>query len=388
MLHFMQTRTLNTLKFAGALAVLVTLAACGGGGSPEPIASAPAPAPIGGGSAGQSPAPAPAPTPAPDPAPTGVDNTPVAGSISSSGNLQTSVPAPTYPRTSQQFDAFTTLNTVRAAAGAGKVAQSFPIDLASQAHADYVQTNIATLTDWHAEQPSKPDFYAQTVGERLSKAGYDVFYATEVIGGTGASLKASDCVYGLLNTVYHAAAILGQAFDVGIGIAADAANIPLCVIDFGHTMSWTDGQVPGSGKFVSYPYAGQAGVEYTSYLGNEIPRVSISLVPSATAGTPVIVSMHNADFVNAQGTAQFDPKIKTLQLSGPAGVVPAVIVAEPKIKSAGAQLNADGALPSGTAVLIPLSPLTANTTYTVTFDATITTKGNQVGGTWNFKTKP
>lgn len=364
-----------TMKIAGALALIVTLTACGGGGS-SAVQSSPAPVP--------APAPAPSPAPAPTPAPApGADNSPVAGAFPSTGNLVPVAPAPTYAIGSQQLSAFNALNQLRVGAGAGALTQSLSIDVAAQKHADYVAANPATT---HYQTPGTPLFYGQTPGERMALAGYPGLWTNEVLGGTGASMNAADCVRGLLNTVYHAAAMLSNYFDVGIGIAKDPLGVPLCVIDFGHTSAWTAGQTPASGKLVAYPFDRQTDVEYVSYLGYEVPRISASLVPTLTAGTPVIVSMRNADFVNAQGTLQLAPKIKTFQISGPSGVVPSVIVANPAIVSAGVQLNADSQLTEGIAVLVPLAPLAPNTTYTVTFDGSVTTKGNRLNSTWSFTT--
>jgi uncharacterized protein YkwD len=361
--HHIRPRMNRTLKSSAlalvAISSMLALTACGGGGGSAPTNANPT---------------APA-----APAPTIV--------ISDAGNLQTAVPAASYAAGSAEAEAFATVNTLRQAAGAGLVAQSAQIDVAAGAHAKYLTTHILGLQDYHNEDSSKVDYYARTPGDRLIKAGFSWSNSTEVIGGTGASLKAADCVKGLLNTVYHGAAILSSNSSVGVGIGLDAAKIPMCVADFGTPASDKLGQVPAAGKFIGYPHAAQTGVDGTFYVANETPRPSSTLFPNATAGTPVIVSLRNADYLNYAASGALNPSITTFRLKDAAGnIVPSAILANPALKGDGITLNADQLLAEGFAVLVPLAPLSSGQTYSVDFSATLKAGGAALKQSWTFTT--
>lgn len=223
---------------AGGLAGLLALAACGGGGGDT-----------GGGSN--------------PPGDGGTD--PPADVVASAGTLKASAGASTYAANGLEADAFATLNRARSAAGAGYVSQNAALDTAAAAHAKYLTANI-TSGIAHTEDPSKDDYYEATPASRVSKAGFSAGFSTEVIGGTGAATKGSDCVLGLLNTVYHAAALLSQETYVGVGFGKDAGGIPLCVADLGNLESESYTQVAPAGELIAYPYAGQTEVLETFYV--------------------------------------------------------------------------------------------------------------------------
>lgn len=86
------------------------------------------------------------------------------------------------------MSAYTALDAVRQAAGAGLVAQSIGLNVAAAAHAKYLTTNITTVTDFHIEDAAKPNFDAVSPPARMTKAGCTGTFSTEAIGGTGASL--------------------------------------------------------------------------------------------------------------------------------------------------------------------------------------------------------
>ena len=307
--------------------------------------------------------------------------------VSTAGTLQTSAAAPSYAASSQQASFFSALNTVRAAAGAGVVDQSTTIDVASQAHADYLTANITTTTDLHSEVSTKTGYYGDTLATRLTKAGYSYGFATEVVGGTGASLSATDCVYGLMDTVYHAAALLSQETAVGVGIGSDAASIPLCVSDLADASTDSYGQVPASGALIAYPFSGQTSVAGTFYVAYEEPRPSATLFPNTTAGTPIVVRLRNADFVNAQAAGTLAATVTQFTLTDAGGnIVQAAILAAPDVTGSGVTLNSDSNLGDGFVILVPLSPLAANATYTAHFSSTLTASGTALTKTWSFTT--
>ena len=351
-----------------AVMLVTSLAACGGGASGDSTGT-PAPA-------------APTPTPAPAPAPV---------AVASSGTLRTGAPTSAYAPSSQQAGFFGTLNNLRAAAGAGYVDQNTTIDVASQAHADYLSLNLAAATaageSPHSESASRANYYEASPASRLAKAGFSAGFSTEVIGGTGPSLAAADCVLGLMDTVYHAAALLSQETTIGVGVGSDAAGIPLCVSDLADVSADSYGQVPASGALIAYPFDGQTDVLGLFDVSSESPRPSVTLFPNAAAGTPVVVRLRNADFVNAQAAGTLAAKVTQFSLTDAGGnTIPAGILSATDVAGSGVTLNADSALGDGFVVLVPLSPLAANATYTAHFSATLTVGGTALTKSWSFTT--
>ena len=353
------------------LVVAAAVAACGGGGSDSTPAA-------GGGGSGSG----------------GAAVAPPTDAVAAKGTLQVSAGASTYAGSSMHDDAFAVLNAVRSAAGAGYVFQSAAIDVAAAAHAKYLTTNRGAISDFHTEDAAKPDFYAVTTAGRMARAGYAARHVDEVIGGTGPSRKGSDCVLGLLNSVYHGVALLSQVTDVGIGFGVDGANVPMCVVDLGVPGGVIFPQVQASGELTGYPHAGQKSVFETFYVGYEVPRPSTTLFPGLTAGTPVIVNFANADFVNMQAAGTLSVTVTKFSLKDAGGnVVPAAVLANTTAatgaaKGAGVTLNSDAKLSAGVAVLVPLSPLAKAATYTAEFSVTLKSGGVPLTKTWSFTTNP
>jgi uncharacterized protein YkwD len=347
-------RTFNTLLAAVTLAALT---ACGGGGG------------------GDAPAPS---NPSNPTNPVDV--------VSSEGTLKTIAGSATYAQGSLEADAYSAINIARHSAGAGYVSQSAQVDVAAAAHAKYLTTNLVSGIG-HTEDASKVDFYEVSPSSRIAKAGFSAGYTTEVIGGTGASMKGSDCVLGLMNTVYHAAAILSPTTNVGVGFGTDGAGIPMCVLNFAAASSESYVQVAPAGSLVAYPYAGQTNLLETFYVAYETPRPSTTLFPNTTAGTPVIVSVRNADFVNFKAAGTLAAVVTKFELKDASGnLVPAGILASAGITGAGVTMTPDTNLGEGFAVLVPLSPLAKGATYTATFTATLKTGGSPLTKVWSFTT--
>lgn len=340
----------------GATLVTLSLVACGGGGGED--------------SAGDG------------------GSNPVVDVVPSAGTLQTSVGAHSYPAHSTQADAYETLSAARVAAGTGPLAQSAAVDVAAQKHAAYLTAYLASTSDWHTEDPTKTDlFYATAPADRIAKAGFAAGYATEVIGGAGHE-GGRGCSLGLLNTVYHAIAMLSEATHVGVGVGADAVDIPLCVMDLATASTNTYGQVPAAGELVAYPYNGQTGVYEVTYIGNEIPRPPMSVVPGLNTGTTVIAGFRNADFVNLGHAGTLNATVTKFELKdGSGNLVPAGVLVNASVKSvaAGPVLTADPNMPTGFAVLVPQAALLRGTTYTASFAATLG-GGKSVAKTWSFTT--
>lgn len=355
---------MHHLKVLFALTAASALVACGGGGGDSPAPPPPAPVP--------APVPVPGPGPAPAPAP----------GVGTNGTLQTSVAAAVYADT-RRVNAFNQLNTVRQGAGAGLLAQSTSLDTSAQDHSGYLSVNGFNSADSaHDETSGLTDYTGATPFTRMQSAGYGSFsYATEVIGDIGSTSITSDCVGDLLDTVYHAVSMLSRVTDVGFGYGSGAAA-GMCTIDMASPLAGGAAkQIPPSGAVVAYPFDGSTVAHGTFHVSNESPRVSNTLLPNATAGTPVLVGFRNQDYV-AGGVAT----VTQLTLATAAGVaVPSIVVADSAIQGSG--LNADSELSTnsgtGFAVLVPVSPLAAGT-YTVTLHATISGGRALALTTWSF----
>jgi uncharacterized protein YkwD len=362
-LHYMHMSLTFTKRFSSSFALAaiaaVVLTACGGGGGGSDA-----------GSGGSNPGNGSGGTPT-----TPADIVPAAGSLVTSGGT------PTYTNGSVQARAFTALNAARLAAGAGAVQQSTVLEVATAAHAAYLGANLLIS---HDEDATKNSFYAVTPKDRATKAGY-AGSITEVIGGTGASLDGADCTNGLLNTVYHGEAMLiGGWKDVGIGTFNDGIGVPACVMNLGRADSI--GQVVPAGEMVAYPSAGVT-VDGTFYVGSEVPRPSATLFPNQTAGSVVVTSIRNADFINRANAGTLDAKVTVFNLKDSGGnLIDAHILAGGQVAGSGLTLNADALLGAGTVILVPKAPLVTGA-YTVTFAATLGGTAKALNKTWVFNVK-
>jgi uncharacterized protein YkwD len=340
--------SMHHLKILFALATAAALSACGGGG-------------------GDSPTP-------PPPAPPSSTQAPVVGT---NGTLQGSVTSASYTD-ARRPAAFSQLNAVRQGAGAGLLAQSDALDATALAHATYLTVNgFSSADSAHDETSGLQGFTGANPFLRMKSAGYSYSYATEVIGDIGSTSASSDCVGDLLDTVYHAASMLSRVTDVGFGFGSGTAA-GMCTIDMASPLAGGEArQIPPSGAIVAYPYGGSTVAHGTFHVSNETPRVSIALLPAATAGTPVVVGFRNQDVV-AGGTVT----ITQFSLATASGVaVPGIILAASGV--GGTSVNADADLDSDFAVLVPVSPLAAGT-YTVTLHATVSGGQALALSTWSF----
>lgn len=288
-------------------------------------------------------------------------------SMSTNGTLQTEVPFPNYAG-ARKMNAFARLNAARQGAGAGLVAQSLPLDEAAADHAAYLSANgFGSATSPHNETAGLAGFTGTDPFVRMLGAGYKYSFATEVIGEIGSSSPATDCVGDLLDTIYHAALMLSRVTEVGIGFGSgDAAG--MCSISLAAPLMRGAAQIPPSGAVVAYPYAGATVAHGTFLVGNENPRASLALLPAPVAGTPVLVSFRNEDYV---GAGKMTPRvtIADFTLADEHGApVPSVILADSTIVGEGVHL--DIGLGSGFAVLVPVRPLPPGR-YTVGLHAEI-----------------
>jgi uncharacterized protein YkwD len=330
---------LRALFQAAAIAGLAgTLAACGGGGGD-----------------GGTPTPVPPPPPPPQPLPAVM-----------------SVPTP-VGYDADKLAAFNRLNELRVAAGLGMLTQDIRLDQAAQAH---VEWEIANDVDSHFETVGSPGFTGVNWQDRDRKQGYAPRGGSEVMStGSGPSYA----VDGLLNVIYHRAALLEfDPVDVGIGWSSPGhANLPTpLVIDFA---SPDDGSARSVGQtaqaqiggVVVWPLDGATGLP--THMGEEVPNP----VPGEDVrllGTPASISVYK------------DQKIETsaFSLSEDASgqSVPAVL-----LDSAN---DPEHIISQSFVGLLPIAALKENTVYRIDFEGLISPPGALTGSiytrTWRFTT--
>jgi hypothetical protein len=365
-MHQKKTSALTAIAIAAALA----LAACGGGGGGNGTgAAAPASSPSGSG----------------------------ASASQTSIPPKTSVPPTTFPATTMQAATFAQLNAYRLAMGVGEVAQDPALDTSAQAHALYLDSNLASgnlTTLDHNESAALANFYAETPLARAQKAGAPV---TEFIGediGDGLpqasnTAYASDCVGKLLDSVYHLQSLTGNQETVGIGFQQSFGTLPTytCVLDFGQTtgVSGTPqpnglpvfgGQQMPSTAIAHSPLSNESGIATT--MSAESPNPASDIL---TPGRPIMVRVAAPNPGDVLNVFSF-----TLTAAG-GSVVPARIIVPSAAlagSSSGATADPNGLLAPGVAFLLPLVALASGTTYTATFSGS--RDGTPVNVTWSFTT--
>jgi len=316
-----------------------------------------------------------------------------AANVPPAGTLQITAPAANYPAGSAEIAAYNDLNAVRTAAGAGWLVQSNELDTAAAAHTNYLVRNIGATG--HAEAQDKIDYYEASPGSRVAKAGFSASFATETISDYRpllGSLLGPDCAIELLNSVYNAVALLGPATHVGLrGWDGTYSGAQFCLGVVAAPSTQPEGQVVAAGKMVTYPYVGQAGVIESVNLQVESPRPSSTVLPNDLAGTPVIVNVRNADYLNLGLAGSLNVQVTKFEMSDPSSgtVVPAAILAHAALKGSGAVvLSEDPNLPVGAVVLVPLTPLLRGHTYNMSFAATLKDGGPSLQKSWSFTTRP
>ena len=347
---------MRQLELLFALTAAAALTACGGGGGDTPT-----PPPASQSSAAPPPA---APASAPE--------------VGTNGTLQASVAAATYPD-ARRRGAFDELNAARQGAGAGLLAQNAALDTTTGDHVAYLALNgYGSADSPHDETAGLPGYTGTTPFTRMTAAGYAFSFAGEVIGDIGSSSPATDCVGDLLDTIYHAIDMLGHETDVGIAFGS-GATAGMCTIDMAKPLMDGAQQIPPSGAVVTYPYPGQTVASGTFRVANESPRAPVSLLPSATAGTPILAGLRNQDFLVSRTAT-----VSAFTLTNASGAtVPAVILAGSGIS--GPDVNADPNVDadSGFVVLVPTSPLPAGR-YSVTLRAAVTGGRALATSSWSF----
>ena len=247
------------------------------------------------------------------------------------------------------------LNAVRTAAGAGPLAASGMLALSASRHAGYLSDHgFRSAPSIHAESAGLAGFSGADPFVRMRDAGYRPSYATEVVGDIGLRSTDTDCVDHLMNTIYHAALMLGRVTEAGVAYG-DGAAAGTCVMDLGAPLLPSDASASTSGGVVRYPSPGSTLATGTFRLASENPRPLPSALPGATSGIPVLVGLREAArAVGRDGPGNIE--IQVFELRDAADVpVPAVVLADAEIGGRG--VIADDGLHGAFAALVPRQPL-------------------------------
>ena len=360
--------TTQTARTTFAIAALLALAACGGGGGGSSSTGAAAPA------SGAS-------TPA---------------TSSAAAPVATSVAAATYASTSMQASAFSQLNAYRLGMGVGELSQDTILDTAAQAHALYQNVNLAngSLTAvTHDEVSTLTDYYEATPLSRADKAGAP---ATEWIGenvavgitqGTPTAF-ASDCVDQFLNTVYHLQGATDNQQTIGIGFQQNTTQGSYaCVMDFGETTGVSGTPVANGFDSLAGQQMATTAIGHAP-LSNET-NVALTMTAESPNPAPDVASPGRPIMVRVNASSAGDVlTVTSFTLTSSAGtVVPGRIIVPSAAltgSASGATADVNNSLVPGVAFLLPLAPLSANTTYTASFVGE--RDGTPISVTWSFTT--
>jgi hypothetical protein len=310
--------TTSTFKLtSAAIAAAFFVAACGGGG--------------GGSSTGAAPA-------------TGASAP--ASSTATSANVTT----PQYAASSAELAAFTLLNQERQQCGFPALVENTQEDLAASNHAKYMGSNGAQVTD--TEVAGNTGYTGVTYAARATYAGYPSnVYVGGVSGGyyTNATLTntqyGQNLVYAWLSGVYHIAIGAWPVTSVGVGMNQTTyAGYPVIQ----GSMTIANLQPMTTSGPLTFPCQGTTGIAYEG--GGETPAPPNT---SGNFGAPVAVTGNPSDTIVLTSGTMTPP-------SGP-------VITLNLLNSAS---DPNKLLPAFEGVAYPTSPLSPNTTYTVSINGT------------------
>ena len=290
------------------------------------------------------------------------------------GNLQTTVPTPTYAAGSQELAFYTAYNAFRQAEGLGLLAQNTKLDTADQNHLKYHFTNtdlnfqsIDPATGrplFHIEDPKRPNFTGVQELDRANFAQYGGIYVGES-GTYGSGQGAVAALNLLLGGVYHRAGLMFQGpKDFGIAIGTDA--LQTTVMTFGFV---TTRQSNASNYFGFYPAANQTGVPL--YAAAEVPNP----YPDLSYDDYAAKTSYPINVVSADGTALAVTTF-TVTESGQSAPMSARLLTQAN--------DTNKELQGNTAFLVANTSFKPNTVYNVSFVGTV--NGANVTKTWSFTT--
>lgn len=340
---------MNISRALLASAVAVALSGCGGGSSDPATTTTPTGTNT---PASTSPTPTSAPV-SPSPSPATTTTTPTGTTTSPSA------PAPTSPNglTASQQAGLDRLNYQRSLAGVPAVTVLSSLMASSGSHANYVSS---TDENGHYESTTtNPYFTGYDPVTRMKKAGYNQNLYAEVVARTTDS-SVADQVDLLIMAIYHRFPMISGSLDsTGVGVANKPGVADL-------TMDMGAQKVNLATALTLYPADQQTGVAVAFNPNTESPNPA----PGYTVvGYPISLQ------TGWQSTVV--PKTFTVTAVGGNGT---------PITSKILQSSTDAETPAWATALVPLTPLTYDTTYQVNFTGTV--DGLSVARTWQFRTKP
>lgn len=263
-------------------------------------------------------------------------------------------------------DGLNWLNTRRSQLGVPVLTRNTLIDKAAQNHSVYQGTNPPVS---HDEVSGKTGFTGATVLERLNFVGYNFSggYAYGEVISASTSTSGQFLAEELITAIYHRFVIFEPKFkEVGSGAVTDRSGYTYFTTNFASNNGFGPGI--GIGQMVTWPTDGQTGItrNFMSDFESPDPVAGINEV-----GYPISV---HSDIDVTIATTSF-----TVRPRGGANLNVKLLV--PGNPPAG-----DTHTPTSAAAIVPLAPLTAATTYDVSFVGTVS--GLPVSRNWSFTTKP
>lgn len=333
-----------------AATLSVLLAACGGGG--------------GGSTTGSTPTASTPAVPAVPPPPAVVP-----------GDLQTTVPTPTYQAASQEMAFFTALNNFRAAVGLGLVAQNQQLDQAAKNHVNYVLTNsdvnfsaIDPATGrpmFHVEQQGRAGFTGVLETDRAKAAGYMGAYVGEN-GAYGMGNGGAQVLTDLTSGIYHRQGLMFQEQrDIGISVGNDAAQTT--VIEFGYM---TTPQRNASDFVGTYPADKQTNVPLASHQEVPNPYPELTTFDAVQSGTSYPIN------VVTKSNTTLTVSTFTITEQGQTDPLPMRLFTKDS--------DPNKLLQSNISFVVGRTPFKPNTNYTARFVGTL--DGAPISKTWTFTT--
>lgn len=297
------------------------------------------------------------------------------------GDTQTSVPALTYPVTSQEYAFVSALNAFRSQVGLGLLAQNNKLDTASANHLSYLLVNDVNnggsvnfnsydsatgRSTLHIENGALAKFTGVQELDRARFAQYDGSYVGEEVtfgGNQGGAVAFAT----LAQTVYHRAGLMLQNVrEIGVAVGTDKSQT--VVMEMGVKTN----QSVASDYVGVYPANGQSGVALHAYVEapNPFPDLSTanSDFPTKTS-YPVSVSVVTGNTIAVTGF--------TVTEAGQNAPMDARLMTRSN--------DPNAYLTSNVAFLIAKAPFKSGTTYNVKFSGT--NNGAAFIKEWSFNTK-
>ena len=257
-------------------------------------------------------------------------------------------------------DGFNWFNYRRSQIGLSPLVRNGLIDSAALGHSSYLNLNNTVA---HEQVLGKPGFTGVTLGDRLAKAGYVVTSLQgEVIAGAS-NTSGFYLAEELVTAIYHRFVIFEPLFkEGGAGAAVSVAGYAYFTTDLASNRNYGTGLA--AGQIITYPFSGQQKVAVSFSSDNEAPDpvpnqdvVGYPISVHANYGTPVSVTA----FSVRQRGAGADLTVRLLTSSN------------------------DAHTPVSAASIIPLAPLTGNTSYDVSFIGKV--NGADITRSWSFSTR-